>query len=156
MNKLARALKLPPELLQRMRVFEDAALAPLVLHNELSLTAAVELLRVTNVSQRTALMNQAIEEHWDCCQTRAAVRRACSARPHAGRHGATASAQDQDRKVASLSRELDRLLDGRSLSELPLEVRRELMALHQRLAVLIVSEIGTGSASASTSRGRAS
>jgi hypothetical protein len=62
---------------RRLRVFEDEVLAPLVLHNELSVSTAEELLRV-DPAMRRSLADQAVREHWERPQVRAALAR-CNA-----------------------------------------------------------------------------
>jgi ParB family chromosome partitioning protein len=58
---------------KRLRVFEDPLLAPAVLANELSVSAAEELLSLEE-SVRYELLSLAIEQHWDRQQVRAATR----------------------------------------------------------------------------------
>jgi ParB family chromosome partitioning protein len=59
---------------KRLRVFEDPLLAPAVLANQLSVSAAEELLAVGEAT-RYALLSQAIELGWDRQQVRSAARR---------------------------------------------------------------------------------
>jgi ParB family chromosome partitioning protein len=58
---------------KRLRVFEDPLLAPAVLANQLSVSAAEELLTLEE-SLRYELLSLAIEQHWDRQQVRAATR----------------------------------------------------------------------------------
>jgi ParB/RepB/Spo0J family partition protein len=58
---------------KRLRVFEDPLLGPAVLANQLSVSAAEELLTVED-ALRYELLSQAIELHWDRQQVRAATR----------------------------------------------------------------------------------
>jgi len=72
MHRLAKTLKLPPDVLKRLQIFEDTVLAPLVVRNDLPVTVAEQLLRVMHVQQRAALANQAVEERWSGPQAQAA------------------------------------------------------------------------------------
>jgi ParB family chromosome partitioning protein len=58
---------------KRLRVFEDPILAPAVLSNQLSVSAAEELLTVPE-RDRYNLLNEAIERGWDRQRVRAAAR----------------------------------------------------------------------------------
>jgi ParB family chromosome partitioning protein len=57
---------------KRLRVFEDPLLAPAVLSNQLSVSAAEELLTLHH-KVRYELLSQAVELHWDRQQVRAAA-----------------------------------------------------------------------------------
>lgn len=138
MNQLARALNLPPEVIRRMRVFEDALLARLVIHNELSMVVAQELLRAKDLQQRALLAERAVKEHWKRADARQALRRVP---PTPGQSGRGTAAADHARSVAVLARKLDRRLEATSLDELPPAARRELEVLHRRLTLLIVDDI---------------
>jgi hypothetical protein len=59
---------------RRLRVFDDDTLAPLVLANKLPVSTAEELLVVADRTQRSELALQAVDEHWERPQVRAAVR----------------------------------------------------------------------------------
>lgn len=138
MNTFAEALNLPPEVIKRMRVFEDAVLAQLVIQNKLSFAAAQELVRVKDVQQRTALAEQAAREQWKRAQAREAVRQAAAAR---GRETSAIAAQLRARTVATLARKLDRQLQLTTLTDLPPAVRRDLGSLHRRLTLLLVDDM---------------
>ncbi|HEY3062712.1 MAG TPA: ParB/RepB/Spo0J family partition protein [Chloroflexota bacterium] len=58
---------------KRLRVFEDPLLAPAVLANQLSVSAAEELLTLAE-TRRYALLSLAIDQHWDRGQVRRAAR----------------------------------------------------------------------------------
>ena len=108
---------------KRLRVFEDATLAPLVLDGQLSTSAAEELL-VLAPARRRALAEQAAQERWDHGQVRAAVRlRFDSKRP---------------RKAVArgLARQLRQCLQGIFPSELTDADRRELGLLFKDIAAL--------------------
>jgi len=73
-RQVADAIKRSPAYVsKRLRVFEDAVLAPLVLHNRLTISAAEELLTVAP-DRRKALAQRAAEERWDHARVRAAVK----------------------------------------------------------------------------------
>jgi hypothetical protein len=59
---------------RRLRVFDDKTLAPLVLADKLTVSAAEELLVVTDVQRRAELAQQAAEQRWERPKVRAAVR----------------------------------------------------------------------------------
>jgi ParB family transcriptional regulator, chromosome partitioning protein len=61
---------------KRLRVFEDAVLAPLVLERRLSVTVAEELLPAPP-ERRTLLARQAVEEHWDLAAARRGALGSC-------------------------------------------------------------------------------
>ena len=58
---------------RRLRVYEDAALRPLVLRNELSVAIAEELL-TASAARRPELAKQAVRERWDRRRARAEAR----------------------------------------------------------------------------------
>jgi ParB family chromosome partitioning protein len=49
---------------RRLRVFDDATLAPIVLANKLPVSTAEEFLIVADAAQRSKLAQQAVDEHW--------------------------------------------------------------------------------------------
>jgi ParB family transcriptional regulator, chromosome partitioning protein len=114
---------------KRLRVFEDPMLAPAVLANELSISAAEELLSVPE-RQRYEILARAIAERWD----RAQVRRASQARPTA-----------DPRPPKGLPRRLRELrhdLRDVRLEDLSEADRRELRLLFADLAVLARAKPG--------------
>jgi hypothetical protein len=109
---------------KRLRVFEDPVLAPAVLHDELSVSAAEELLSVSPQDRRE-LLARAVAERWDRAQVRNSIRRRRTARrsrPWA--------------QVVRRVRELRRELRGLPLEELRDNDRRELRLLFQDLSML--------------------
>lgn len=109
---------------KRLRVFEDAALAPAVLADKLSVSAAEELLGVAG-RRRYELVAQAIEEKWD----RAQVRKAAGVGPFA-------ATRRESRGLARGVRELRmRLRDVRAEDVTEAE-RRELRLLFTDLALM--------------------
>ena len=58
---------------RRLRVFDDPVLGPLVLSQGLPVSTAEELLRVADLKQRQTLARQAVDEHWERRQVRAAL-----------------------------------------------------------------------------------
>lgn len=58
---------------RRLRVFEDAVLAPLVLQNKLAVSTAEELLRAPDPRVRQELAEQAARAHWSLSEARHAV-----------------------------------------------------------------------------------
>ena len=69
---------------KRLRVFEDPLLAPAVLANQLSVSAAEELL-ATSEATRYELLSKAIEQGWDRQQVRAAPHGRLQTRPRGAR-----------------------------------------------------------------------
>ena len=69
---------------KRLRVFEDPLLAPAVLANQLSVSAAEELLAASEAT-RYELLSKAIEHGWDRQQVRAATRGRLDIRPRGTR-----------------------------------------------------------------------
>jgi ParB family chromosome partitioning protein len=64
---------------RRLRVFEDATLAPLVLNGQLSVSAAEELLPLSDRRKRS-LASDAVQHGWDSVQVRAAIRQGAARR----------------------------------------------------------------------------
>jgi ParB family transcriptional regulator, chromosome partitioning protein len=110
---------------KRLRVFEDPLLAPAVLTNQLSVSAAEELLTVGEVV-RYELLSRAIDQGWDRTEVRAAAR------------GNFASKQNGHRP-AGLTRRIHQFrADLRDIlaDELTEPDRRELRQLFSELALL--------------------
>src|SRR5258707_7102975 len=75
-RQVATAIERSPAFVsKRLRVFEDPSIAPAVLANKLSLSAAEELLSVPP-SQRAELLAQVIGGNWDMVRVRQAARTA--------------------------------------------------------------------------------
>src|SRR5262249_23368169 len=73
-RQVADAIKRSPAYVsKRLRVFEDAVLAPLVLQNRITISAAEELLTV-NPERRKLLAKRAADERWDHATVRASVK----------------------------------------------------------------------------------
>jgi ParB family transcriptional regulator, chromosome partitioning protein len=73
-RQVADAIKRSPAYVsKRLRVFEDAVLAPLVLQNRITISAAEELLTV-NPERRKLLAERAADERWDHATVRASVK----------------------------------------------------------------------------------
>jgi ParB family chromosome partitioning protein len=119
---------------RRLRVFEDEALAPLVLKDEspLPVSTAEELLGVADVDLRRSLAQQAADEGWERPQVRAAVRDAATTMVRS-----VPSARERGRQVVVTAVQLYQLLDGGPISELPSSAHAELQRLYQRLALLM-------------------
>jgi ParB family chromosome partitioning protein len=74
-RQVAEAIKRSPAYVsKRLRVFEDTVLAPLVLQNRITISAAEELLTVSP-ERRRMLAVRAADERWDHARVRAAVKR---------------------------------------------------------------------------------
>ena len=58
---------------RRLRVFDDPTLAPLVLDNKLTVSAAEELLRVPDIDARNELAAQAVTHDWTPIEARKAI-----------------------------------------------------------------------------------
>jgi len=101
---------------RRLRVFDDKTLAPLVLADKLTVSTAEELLVVTDVQRRAELAQQAVEEHWERPQVRAAVR-------------CIAAIQPSSSHLASRIRALREELAALDAAALPTRARRELVRL---------------------------
>ena len=119
---------------RRLRVFEDEALAPLVLKDEspLPVSTAEELLGVADVNLRRALAQRAADEGWERPQVRAAVREMAATLVRS-----VPSARERGRQVVDTAAQLHQLLDGGPISELPTSARAELRRLYARLALLV-------------------
>ena len=116
---------------KRLRVFEDPLLAPAVLANQLSVSAAEELLTLSDNS-RYELLSQAVEQHWDRQQVRAAARARYAATHRRGRPpGLT-------RRIHQFRVDL-RHVTPEQLSEAD---RRELRLLFTELALLARAPVG--------------
>jgi ParB family chromosome partitioning protein len=111
---------------KRMRIFGDPILAPAVLANKLTLSAAEELLTVPE-QHRYALLYDAIEQRWDRQALRAAI---------AARFAANQSAAARRKAIGPRVRELRALLQGVSAGDLAERDRRDLRLLFMDLAVL--------------------
>ena len=118
---------------RRLRVFEDEALAPLVLREQspLPVSTAEELLGIHDLDRRRALAEQAANEQWERPRVRKAVREAAAALVRS-----VPSAREHGRKVVRLAVELQQLLSDPAASELPAPARSELRRLYQRLVLL--------------------
>jgi ParB family transcriptional regulator, chromosome partitioning protein len=126
-REVAGAIKRSPAYVsKRLRVFEDPMLAPAVLANKLSVSAAEELLAV-DAARRYDLLARAVEHGWD----RAQVRRA-AARPR----GAAGQAAATRASVARSARELRGLLRERGAAGLTQADRRELRLLYLELGTV--------------------
>jgi ParB family transcriptional regulator, chromosome partitioning protein len=116
---------------KRLRVFEDPLLAPAVLANQLSVSAAEELLTLSD-SSRYELLSQAVEQHWDRQRVRAAARDRFAANRRRGRPpGLT-------RRIHTFRSEL-RTIMPEQLTEAD---RRELRLLFSELALLARAPTG--------------
>ena len=119
---------------RRLRVFEDEALAPLVLreNSPLPVSTAEELLGVADVDRRRALAQQAADERWERPQVRKVVREAAVMLVRS-----VPSARERGSQVAETAARLQQLLDSGPVSDLPASTRAELRRLYQRLALLV-------------------
>jgi ParB family transcriptional regulator, chromosome partitioning protein len=124
-RQVADAIKRSPAYVsKRLRVFEDAVLAPLVLQNRITISAAEELLTVTP-ERRRLLAERAADERWDHATVRASVKTK-------GQHGV-------DRRksgVVRYARALRSTLRDIMPHELTEAQRRELRLLFMDLALL--------------------
>jgi ParB family transcriptional regulator, chromosome partitioning protein len=109
---------------RRLRVFEDASLAPLVLNGQLSVSAAEELLPLDEARKRS-LAEEAVERAWDSVQIRAAIRK-----------GVTQSAPRRQVAIGRRARELRSALLDVQPWELSESDRRDLRLLFRDLAVM--------------------
>jgi ParB family transcriptional regulator, chromosome partitioning protein len=110
---------------KRLRVFEDPLLAPAVLANQLSVSAAEELL-TTGEAIRYELLGKAVELGWDRKQVRAATRGRLETRP-------------RGRRPRGLTRRIHQFrVDVRAIraDQLTEPDRRELRQLFSELAML--------------------
>jgi len=111
---------------KRLRVFEDPLLAPAVLANQLSVSAAEELL-ATNENVRYELLSKAIEQGWDRLQVRAAA------------HGRAPRIRPRGARPRGLTRRIHQFrVDVRDVrpDQLTEADRRELRQLFSELAML--------------------
>jgi ParB family chromosome partitioning protein len=108
---------------RRLRVFEDPVLAPYVLGNRLSVSAAEELLTVTP-ARRPALAAKAAKEGWEHAQVRRAVRET-SPKP-----------TKRDAKFIHHLRQVRRVLRSRAPTEFSEPERSELRRLFMELALV--------------------
>jgi len=109
---------------KRLRVFDDPLLAPAVLANQLSVSAAEELLTLGPM-MRYELLSRAVEEHWDRQRVRTVAREGFAAN-HARRQPALR------RRVRQLRMDL-RDVTPEQLSEAD---RRELRLLFSEMSLL--------------------
>jgi ParB family chromosome partitioning protein len=112
---------------KRLRVFEDPILAPAVLMQQLSVSAAEELL-VIDEKLRYQVLNEAIDKKWERAQIREAGRQA--------RFAANRAQPRATRGLARRLREVRRALQGVSPASLTDAERRELRLLFIDLSVL--------------------
>ncbi len=125
-RQVAEAIKRSPAYVsKRLRVFEDAVLAPLVLQNRITISAAEELLTVSP-EKRKLLAHRAADERWDHARVRAAV---------TGRK-ATAAADARKTSLLRFTRGLRAALRDVMPHELTEAQRRELRLLFMDLAML--------------------
>ena len=110
---------------KRLRVFEDAILAPAVLQDQLSVSAAEELLSVSE-RQRYDLLARAIADGWDRTQVRQAI--------HEGR--SPGGRARRARGLIGQARELRLVLRDARPEGLTDGERRELRLLFNELAML--------------------
>jgi ParB family chromosome partitioning protein len=114
---------------KRLRVFDDPTLGPAVLSNDLSVSAAEELLSVP-ADQRRELLKKIVRGKWDIGRVRQAAR--------AARSGPDAAAVHQRRPA--LGRRLEELrleLHGLSLANLRVSERRQLRLLLDELEFVL-------------------
>jgi ParB family chromosome partitioning protein len=116
---------------KRLRVFEDPLLAPAVLANELSVSAAEELLSLEE-SVRYELLSLAIEQHWDRQQVRSATRQRFAANRN------TVRPPGLTRRIRQFRMDL-RDMNADQLTE---PDRRELRLLFSELAMLARAPTG--------------
>jgi ParB family chromosome partitioning protein len=131
---------------RRLRVFEDAVLAPLVLQNLLTIAVAEELLPLAGARKR-ALAQQAIDSGWDRQQTRTQINKSLR-RAKSGRTS-----------VQRMASDLRGALQGVWPSSLSEGERRELRLLFDDLAVLgkgpsSTPQVASATASAKSARRR--
>ena len=109
---------------KRLRVFDDPALGPAVLANQVSVSAAEELLSVP-VAQRPELLRKVVRGKWDLARVRQAVL--------AARFGPTEVAAQRRPALGRRIEELREELRGLSLGELRVSERRQLRRLYAEL-----------------------
>lgn len=118
---------------RRMRVFDDAVLAPLVQREQLKVSTAEELLRVPDADERKVLAGRAVRESWE----RSDVRRVLADRSNgASLERSVPSAAERGREVTRLVGQLRGLLADAPIADLPPAARAELRGLYQQLALL--------------------
>jgi ParB family chromosome partitioning protein len=126
-REVAGAIKRSPAYVsKRLRVFDDPMLAPAVLADKLSVSAAEELLTVAS-ADRYNLLAQAIERGWD----RAQVRLAAAQPRFAAKQAAARRAS-----LARAARELRGLLRERRAAGLTEADKRELRLLYVELGTM--------------------
>lgn len=124
-RQVAEAVKRSPSYVsRRLRVFEDAVLAPLVLEGQISLSVAEELLPLDSV-RKQGLAAAAAEAGWDRQQLRAALKQ-----------GALRGATTRPGGVLRRARDLRAALRMTRPSDLREAERRELRLLFRELASL--------------------
>jgi ParB family chromosome partitioning protein len=112
---------------KRLRVFDDPALGPAVLANQLSVSAAEELLSIP-AAQRPGLLRKITRGKWDLARVRQAV--------VAERFGPTAVAAERRPALGRRIEELREELRGLNLAQLRASERRQLRMLYADLGVL--------------------
>ena len=113
---------------KRLRVFEDQVLAQPVLANQLTVSAAEELLRIPP-SKRAELVDQAIAEHWGKAEARQAVAE-CKAALH------PLSAEERSRRVLKLASQLGEVLGAGPIADLNAEALSAVRSLANALRSL--------------------
>jgi ParB family chromosome partitioning protein len=123
-REVAEAVKRSPAYIsKRLRVFEDPVLAPLVLGNLLSVSAAEELLPL-GPRRRRVLAERAVAEGWEHAQIRQAVRGQLQQRP------------DREASLQRRVQQVRQLLRSKPADELTPGERRCLRLLFMELALL--------------------
>jgi hypothetical protein len=121
---VAEAVKRSPAYIsKRLRVFDDPVLAPLVLGNHLSVSAAEELLPLGPLRRR-ALAMRAVAEGWEHAQVRQAVRSQVTRR------------SDREASLQHRVNQVRQLLRRKPADELTPGERRALRLLFMELALL--------------------
>ncbi|MCA1646838.1 MAG: ParB/RepB/Spo0J family partition protein [Chloroflexi bacterium] len=129
-REVAEAVKRSPAYIsKRLRVFEDPALAPLVLGNQLSVSAAEELLPLGPLRRR-ALAMRAVAEGWEHAQVRQAVRALIPPR------------SDRQASLQHRVNQVRQLLGRKPADELTPGERRALRLLFMELALLAKASPG--------------
>jgi ParB family chromosome partitioning protein len=118
---------------RRLRVFEDPALAPLVLEHKLAVSTAEELLRVPDVGERKALARRAVKEGWERAQVRAMLEARADG---AEMERSVPSSGELGRQVVLAVARLRELINVGPVANLPGPARAELRDLYRRLALL--------------------
>ncbi len=108
---------------RRLRVFDDPALAPLVLRNGLAVSTAEELLRAPDTEVRKHLADEAAAGHWTPAEARRAVKQA--------KWNESFQQAATPPRLASRIRALTDELEGVEAASLSARVRRELARLLQ-------------------------